>query len=70
MCDGRDTPWLQDTDAAGWWSSWNPTYRDVIILDGDGDLADVYNLTDNPISTNEGNYIALKQAILDVAQGN
>ena len=67
MCDGRDTPWLQDTDAADWWGRWAPTYRDVVILDGSGELGDIFNLTDNPIDSDDGNYVALKQALLDVA---
>jgi len=67
MCDGRDLPWLQDTAAADWWGVWAPTYRDVIILDGDGELAGVFNLTDKPITVDD-NYVELKQLLVDVAE--
>jgi hypothetical protein len=66
MCDGRDIPWLQDTSAANWWGTWTPVYRDLVILDGDGELADVYNLTANPI-TDAANYAELSTLLVDIA---
>ena len=67
--ESRDIPWLQDTDEADWWNTWNVTYRDVIILDADGEVADVYNLTNNDLGDTD-NYVALKSLMLDAAQGN
>ena len=67
MCDGRDIPWLQDTSAGDWWGAWSPTYRDVVILDGAGELAGVYNLTDHPL-TDEANYVELKAMIVEIAE--
>ena len=32
ICNGRTTPWLQDTSAAQVYQKWNVTYRDVIIV--------------------------------------
>ena len=51
-----------------WWGTWAPTYRDVLIADADGELAGIYNLTDNSLS-DDGNYDALKQMLIDAAQG-
>ena len=50
MCDGRDLPWLQDVAEVGVWSLWGVTYRDVLVLDGDGVLVDVYNLTEHDLT--------------------
>jgi hypothetical protein len=59
---------LQDTAAADWWGVWSPAYRDVVILDGQGELAGVFNLTEQPI-TDDANYAELEQLLLDVAMG-
>ncbi len=40
-----DLPVLQDTPADAVWTLWDVTYRDVYILNADGELVDVYNLT-------------------------
>ena len=47
FCEGRDLPWLQDTADAGVWQEWGVVYRDVVILDADGEAVEVYNLTEN-----------------------
>ena len=67
MCDGRDIPWLQDTTETDWWDTWAVTYRDVIILDGSGELADIYNLTDNPITEDE-HYVELKALLVELGE--
>ncbi len=67
VSEGRDIPWLQDTSATDWWGTWTPTYRDVLILDGEGELAGVFNLTDKPI-TEDANYVELKALIVEIAQ--
>lgn len=67
MCEGRDLPWLQDTKDADWWGEWIPTYRDVIILDGAGEVAAIYNLTQNSL-TIEDNYVELKATLIEIAE--
>jgi hypothetical protein len=64
---GRDIPWLQDTEETDWWTIWDPTYRDVIILDGQGELVAVFNLTEKPITENE-NYFELYDLLVSLAQ--
>ena len=56
MSDLGDLPLLQDE--ANVWSDWNVTYRDVVILDGNNEAVDVYNLTENDLSDPD-NYAAL-----------
>jgi hypothetical protein len=62
----RDLPWLQDSAEADWWGIWDPAYRDVIILDGEGQLAAIYNLTDKPITENV-NYFELYDLLVELA---
>jgi hypothetical protein len=66
MCEGRDIPWLQDTEEANWWGSWDITWRDVVILDRDGNQADVVNLLEHDLEDTE-EYAAFKALLLDVA---
>jgi hypothetical protein len=66
MCEGRDIPWLQDTEEANWWGSWGIIWRDVVILDRDGNKVDVVNLTDHNLEDTE-EYAAFKALLLDVA---
>ena len=68
ICDGRDLPWLQDLSSTDWWGTWAPTYRDVIILDKNGELADVFNLTDKDIDGNDANYVELETLLIDLAE--
>ena len=70
--NGRDIPWLQDVDADGddesdVWASWGITFRDVVILDGGGDLVTVFNVTRNSLLEQE-NYDKLKQILIDTVQ--
>ncbi len=67
MCEDRDQPWLQDTADTDWWGTWAVGYRDVIIMDSAGELAGIYNLTDNPL-TNDDNYATLKALLIEVAE--
>jgi len=55
-----------DTTEADWWGNWGVTYRDVIILDRDGDEAGVFNLTENNLDIPD-EYSALKTLLLNVA---
>lgn len=63
ICDGRDLPFLEDV-AESVWDAWDVTYRDVFIVDGNRQLVDVYNLTDNDLGT-DANYDALRQLLTD-----
>jgi hypothetical protein len=66
ITDGRDLPWLQDVAAQDVWTSWNVTYRDVIILDPYNQVYAVYNLTSNSLAI-PPNFDALKQLFVDAA---
>lgn len=67
-----DLPWLQDTDTDNnqisdvWDETWeNVTYRDVQIVDKNGDVTDIYNVTQNNLAETT-NFNALRD--LFVAQ--
>ena len=45
---------------------WAPTYRDVVVLDGENVIFGVYNLTSNDLAE-PANYDALRQLFLDAA---
>lgn len=45
ITDGRDLPWLQDTADADVWTLWAIEYRDVVVIDGEGQVTGVMNLT-------------------------
>ena len=49
ITDGRDIAWLQDTPTENAWGRWNVVYRDVVVLDGEGTVAGVLNVTDNSL---------------------
>lgn len=66
VCAGRLLPWLQDTPAQSVWGAWHVTYRDVVILDRENRVLQVYNLTahnlGDPASYNELRDILLAAA--------
>ena len=66
ICEGRDLPWLQDTQEDDWWGSWGITYRDVVILNRDGNEEAVFNLTEHDLG-NPNDYAAFKALLLDIA---
>lgn len=66
MTAERSLPWLQDTDEDGVWSSWNVTYRDVIISDENNFVVDVFNLTENDLGE-ENVFADLKGRLTDAA---
>lgn len=47
MTTGRSLPWLQDTEDVDAWALWNVQYRDVYVLDQEGALRYIYNLTEH-----------------------
>jgi len=63
---GRSLPWLQDVAEQEVWASWSVTYRDVVILDREGNVHDVYNLTEHDLSI-VSNYETLKEMLLEAA---
>ena len=69
ITSGRKLPWLQATAMADVWEQWKPTYRDVVILDGDNKVVAIFNLSTNDLS-NPANYEALKKLLLDAANQN
>ena len=67
MCDGRDLGLLQDTHDVDAWGLWDADWRDTYVLDRDGQLVGIYNLTQYDLSDpdNQDGLIAL----LDEAAG-
>ena len=63
---GGTFPWLQDTQEDDWWGTWGITYRDVVILNRDGNEEAVFNLTEHDLG-NPNEYAAFKALLLDVA---
>ena len=47
--EGRSLPWLQDTSDARVWDVWGVTYRDLFIVDSEGVLRNIYNLSSNDL---------------------
>ena len=67
MINGRILPWAQDNADQRVWESWKVFIRDLFILDRDGHVVEVVNLTSfNPDpSQNDGeNYRAIKNLLL------
>lgn len=58
----RTLPWLQDTAAVDAWGAWGVTWRDVWVLDPDGVLVGIMNLTDHDLAAPE-NFAALQELI-------
>jgi len=66
ICEGRDIPWLQDTQEDDWWGTWEITYRDVVILNRDGNEEAVFNLTEHDLGK-PNEYAAFKALLLNAA---
>lgn len=62
ITEGRDLPWLQDTPEADVWTAWGIAYRDVVVLDADGVVVGVYNLTAHDLGVPD-NYDELLELI-------
>jgi len=67
MTANRTLPWLQDTLQDAVWNSWQVSYRDVRILDAQGRLYGVFNLTEHDLSS-EGNQATLQELLLGAAR--
>lgn len=59
-------PLLQDSAAAGVWTAWAVTYRDVVIVDGQGQRRGAYNLTEHDLSS--ATNLAELHALLEAAR--
>ncbi|HUG71040.1 MAG TPA: dockerin type I domain-containing protein [Pirellulaceae bacterium] len=72
MTTGRTLPWLQDVDTNAnqvsdvWSEMWDVTYRDVIIINGENETVDVYNLTTNDLGV-AANYATMRTKLIDEA---
>ena len=67
ICQGRTLPWLQDVPAVNAWEMWHVTYRDVVVLDSDGKVFRIYNLSlPNDLGV-QAKYDELKAILLDAA---
>ena len=52
VTSNRNLPWLQETVGGDdVWGDWAVTYRDVVILNADNEVVDVYNLTEHDLAT-------------------
>jgi len=50
ITSGRDIAWLQDVPEVNAWGSWDVVYRDVFVLDREGNVEGVLNLTENSLA--------------------
>ena len=66
ITDGRDLPWLQDTNEVNVTGTWRHELRDVVILNPKNQRVGVMGLTSNDLN-DEANYKQLKQMFLDAA---
>jgi hypothetical protein len=68
MCAGRTLAWLQDVTLADHsaWQLWHVTFRDLVVLDPDNQIVQVYNLTEHDL-TNPAMYAELRQILLGAA---
>ncbi len=64
-----DIPLLQDTEEQRAWELWDATFRDVRVVDGNGELFGVFNLTTYGLGR-EGHYDALKRMFIRAAGGD
>lgn len=73
--DLADLPLLQDVDSnqdnlADTWTDWDVTYRDVQVIDSNGEVQDIYNLTTDGNLQLENDFNTLRDMIIDVATSN
>ncbi len=66
VTQSRTIPWLQETESQPCWTTWDVTWRDVVILDAQNRRVGVYNLTQHNLQTS-ANYDSLKAMILEEA---
>lgn len=69
ICNGRTIPWLQEVSGSLVWTPWNVSYRDVVILDEQNEVAAVFNLTVHNLADST-NFAALRALLLEIADGD
>ena len=62
FCTDRDLPWLQDTPDSDMWGAWGVVYRDIFILDAEGVLLEVYNLSLHDLAVDYDDLKAILEA--------
>ena len=73
MIQGTTLPWAHDNSSQNVWTKWDVQLRDLYILNEEGILYDMINLTayDPDPQINDGNnYNDLKQLILDAKKAS
>jgi hypothetical protein len=63
-----DLPLVQDDTTNDVWANWAAAWRDVDIVDADGALAHVYNLTTYDLAEPD-NYETFKVMLVETAEG-
>ena len=64
--EGVSLPLLQDDNTQDVWTRWGVNYRDVVVLDGENQVAGSLNLSNNSLAE-ESNWLALKTLLLETA---
>ena len=54
MTEGRDIPWIQDVPTVNAWTTWDISYRDVIILNADNEYEATINVTTSNLTEADG----------------
>jgi len=62
ITDGRDLAWLQDVPEVDAWTTWDIAYRDIVVLDEQGAVRGVVNVTTHDLSV-EANAAALSDLL-------
>ena len=68
MINGRILPWVQDNADHWVWKSWEVIIRDLFVLDRDGNVVEVVNLTSfnpDPSENYGNNYLTIKNLLLE-----
>ena len=66
ICNGRTLAWLQDVPSVKAWDLWHVTFRDVVVLDQNNQVAFIYNLSTYDLA-DSANYAELKRRVLETA---
>ncbi len=64
ITDGRDLPWLMNTEEADVWNVWGVVYRDVLVLDAENVPVGSFNLP-SAGPADQANYDALRALFVD-----
>ena len=63
---GNTIPWLQDVVAQNVWGTWAVAYRDVVILNDQNEVVEIYNLSTHDLGT-PAFYDELKNKLVQAA---